>query len=33
VHTGWGSSTGDDQGEPTNKMMAKFIEIKMLTSD
>jgi len=27
--TGWGSTTGDDAGTPTNKMIPKFVEIKL----
>jgi Zn-dependent metalloprotease len=27
--TGWGSTTGDDQGDPTGKMIPKFVEIKL----
>jgi len=26
---GWGSTTGDDAGDPTNKMIPKFVEIKL----
>jgi hypothetical protein len=27
--TGWGSTTGNDAGDPTNKMIPKFVEIKL----
>jgi extracellular elastinolytic metalloproteinase len=27
--TGWGSTTGDDAGDPTNEMIPKFVEIRL----
>ena len=30
--TGWGSTTGDDAGDPTNKMIPKFVEIRLASA-
>ncbi|MET9313672.1 M36 family metallopeptidase [Kribbella sp. NPDC003505] len=30
--TGWGSTTGDDNGTPTNQMIPKFVDIKLPAS-
>ena len=27
--TGWGSTTGDDAGDPTNKMIPKYVQIRL----